>query len=649
MKGSIPIAKGGARAGTHGICVPGIGAIFAVLTAAVLAQNATTTQATVPEKPSPPAPASPSAEPSKAVDASAVRVNGGDRVDIHVADAPLSTILKMLSAQSKKNIIASPAVSGTVTADLYNVTFTEALEAILKMNNCAYEERGKFIYVYTAEEMRQLQEARVEEPMVARLFRLNYVTVKDAQALIEPILSPQGKTAATPASEVGLETDATTAGGNTHSGQDVIMVYDVASRMEYVEKVIQEFDVRPKQVLIEATILRADLTEDNALGIDFTMVSGVDFEMLGSTSPGVTDINTGNVPQPELNNTNSTLRTDFNANVPGGGLSFGIIKDQIGVFLRALESVTDTTVLANPKVLTLNKQRGIVIVGRRDGYLTTTVTETTAIQTVEFLETGTQLVFRPFVGDDGYVRMEIHPEDSTGSLNESNLPFETTTEVTTNILVRDGHTILIGGLFRESTNSVRNQVPIVGNIPGLGALFRSSDDVTTREEVIILLTVRVVDDEQYAEASEKIAEDALRVRLGKRRGVLAFGRDRLALAHYHMALQHLKAGRMDKALWDARLSLHISPTYLPAIKLKEKLVGAHSCDYRAGIIRDVIARRLMGTNRLEQFGPPSPARDGKLDAGPPYPEFPRDFPEAFSPGELSDAPPEPAEEGGEEK
>src|SRR5690606_22979737 len=96
---------------------------------------------------------------------------------------------------------------------------------------------------------------------------------------------------------------------------------------------------------------------------------------------------------------------------------------------------------------------------------TTTVTQTSSIQNVEFLETGTQLRFRPYIGDDGYVRIEVHPEDSTGGLTAANLPFEQTTEVTTNIIVRDGHTILIGGLFREVTSASRSQVPLVGNVP----------------------------------------------------------------------------------------------------------------------------------------------------------------------------------------
>ncbi len=597
------------------LATAGLGLFIATQPAA--SETASTTQ-TAPQ-PSARAVAAPPPRPATGSD---VQVkDGGDRVEIHVADLPLSTLLRMLSAQSKKNIVASPSVQGTVTADLFDVSFHQALDAILRMNNCGYIEQGNFIYVYTLQELAEIEALKDEGAYVTRVFQLNYVTVKDIRPLIEPLLSKQGQITGTPDATEGLETDPKVGGGNSHSGPDTLVVFDVASRMEHIEKVIKELDVRPRQVLIEATILRADLTEDNELGIDFNLVTGVDFEMLGSTSQGVQDLVTGEVPSARLNALNTTVRTDFNAAVTPGGFTFGIIKDQVAAFVRALEQISDTSVLANPKVLTLNKQRGQVIVGRRDGYLTTTVTETTAVQTVEFLETGTQLIFRPFICDDGFVRMEIHPEDSTGSLNEANLPFETTTEVTANILIRDGHTILIGGLFREAGGSVRGQVPVVGNIPGIGALFRQTTDNTEREEVIILLTVHIVDDhEAYEELGDKLSADVERTRLGSRRGLQAFGRDRLALAHYHWALQHLKAGRRDKALWDARMSLHISSSYAPAAKLKERLVGRHSCDYRIGSVRNLIARRITGRNWIEEIGPPVPGRENALDATPYSPD-----------------------------
>ena len=221
--------------------------------------------------------------------------------------------------------------------------------------------------------------------------------------------------------------------------------------------------------------------------------------------------------------------------------------------------------MANPKVLALNKQKGQIIVGRRDGFLTTTVTETQAIQAVEFLETGTQLIFRPFIGNDGYIRMELHPEDSVGFVNAQGLPSEQTTEVTTNVLIRDGETILIGGLFREVTTDARKQVPLLGGLPVVGDLFRSRSDSTAREEIVILLTVHIVKDQTvYAAASEEEFQRIDRMRVGVRQGLMWHGRERVAQGHYHKAMESRASGDTEKALWHANMALHNHPRMVPA-------------------------------------------------------------------------------------
>ena len=141
----------------------------------------------------------------------------------------------------------------------------------------------------------------------------------------------------------------------------------------------------------------------------------------------------------------------------------------------------------------------------------------------------------------------------------------TTTEVTTNIIVHDGHTILIGGLFRESVTSRRSQLPIIGNIPVVGALVRSTLDNTDRQEVIILLTVHVVkDDDALRETSLEAAEDVERFRVGIRKGLQWFGRERLAQAHYHWALEHRSKGHLGRASWDVNLAINNNPKFLAA-------------------------------------------------------------------------------------
>lgn len=535
-----------------------------------------------------------------------IHVSKAGTVEMHVADVPLSTVLEVLSVQSRRNIIATPNVSGTVTAHLYNVTFEEALDAILVANQAGYREVGNFIYVYTHAELSQIIAA--ETPPVTRVIPLYYINAADALAIATPLLSELGTAVATPAPQTGLGSDAEQAGGDSTAQQDYLVVRDRPVVIDHIAQTLAEVDVRPTQVLVEATILSVTLDDANALGVDFTVVGGVDLKTLGSTSVGVENLTVGELPQNRFDLWNSNVTTDFTQIVPDGGLRVGVIDNHVAVFVRALEEITDTTVLANPKVLALNKQRALVMVGRRDGYITTTVTETQAIQNVEFLETGTRLIFRPFVGAGGFVRMELHPEDSVGTV-ANGLPSEQTTEVTTNVIVQDGQTILIGGLFREVTSENRNQVPLLGDIPIVGTIFQGRTDRTVREEVVILLTVHIVKDQDaYARAGERARQDAERIRVGVRRKLMWNGRERLAQAHYHWALEHFANGNTEKALWDVQMALHNFPGFVSAIELKEEILGKRDWDDEGTATRDFIHQLIMKEHGLDEadFGRPAP-------------------------------------------
>jgi len=192
------------------------------------------------------------------------------------------------------------------------------------------------------------------------------------------------------------------------------------------------------------------------------------------------------------------------------GLHMGILRNQVGVFISALEETGNATVLSNPQVLTLNRHAAQVLVGRKLGYQTTTTTQTTTSENVEFLEVGTSLMFRPFISDDGYVRMEIHPENSDGDINPTTgLPDESTTEVTTNILVRSGHTVVIGGLMENAVSTATSQVPLLGSLPWIGNLFKTETQTEVRNEIIVMLTPHIIDDSELdsraADAKQRFA------------------------------------------------------------------------------------------------------------------------------------------------
>jgi len=550
----------------------------------------------------------PSAQGTSVSD-SEVKVSDAGTVEIHVNDASLVEVLRMLSLQSQKNIVASKDVRGTVTANLYDVTVREALDAILHANGYAYREQGNFIYVYTAKELAEIEKA--SRVMETRVFKLYYTPAANAVNMIKPVLSQGSQTAITTPPDVGVEKSLGDLGGDSHAANDMIVVTDYAENLNKVAEILKELDTRPQQILVEATIVRAALKEDNALGVDFTILGGVDFSGLSSAGTTVNSALNGNIlNQPGaagvVDNGYTAAGTGFTSAVPNGGLKLGVVYNDIAIFLSALEQVTDTIVLANPKVLALNRQVAEVHVGNNDGYLTTTTTESSTVQTVEFLETGTKLMFRPFIGEDGFIRMEVHPEDSNGGLSSAGLPFKSTTEVSSQVMVKDGHTIVIGGLFRESSTTARGQVPGLGNIPFAGALFRNQRDQTQREEVIILLTPHIVKDEKvFAQMSEDELAKAEKLRVGLRKGMMFFGRERLAESSYEKAVEELEKPNPDrkKALWHLNCATNLNPKFIEAIDLKERTTGVVVTTSDNSTVRSYVKRMILADL------PPAPAKE----------------------------------------
>ena len=552
----------------------------------------------------------PKGDGKQGTSASAPQVNVSDAgtVEIHVNEANLVEVLRMLSLQSQKNIIASKDVRGTVTANLYNVTIKEALDAILKSNGFGYREKGNFIYVYTSKELADIEKS--ERQTKTEVFKLHYSPAANVMSVVKPMLSNEGQVAFTAAANKGIESGSKDAGGDAVATEDMIVVRDYPENLDRIRNALKDIDHRPQQILLEATIMSARLTDDNALGVDFNILGGVDMgnfthansQILSSgIGAGASGTATG-VNNPRSFGTGKAFTEPI-----AGGLKIGFVTSEFSMFVSALETVANTTVLANPKVLALNKQRGEVLVGREDGYLTTTVTDTTTVQTVEFLKTGTRLTFRPYIGDDGYIRLEVHPEDSDGHV-VNGLPTKTTTEVTSNVMVKDGHTIVIGGLFRESGNAARSQIPWFGNIPIIGALFRNRTDQTTREEIIILLTPHIIkDDAAYSRASEEAQRDMDKLRVGVRRGMMFYGRERLAEADYDKAVREMnkKNPSRRKAIWYLDAAINLNPTFLEAIKMKESLSGKEvtsvdNSDIHYFVKRLVMAERAARAEAEEQ-------------------------------------------------
>ena len=518
-------------------------------------------------------------------------------VDLVVNETEVTQVLEMLAIQSRKNIIASNSVTGAVSANLYGVTFNEALDAVLRVNGFGYIEEGNFVYVYTIEELDTIEKARRKTE--SRIFELQYLSAADADEFVKPLLSDEGKAAFRGDVKAGYKPTLTDGGGDSYAWASKLVINDYPENLKNIATLLADLDTAPTQVVVECTVVQTKVTEDNEFGIDFTALSNIAIGQVALPLMAAESVILG-FEEVRGKRTEVVTSTVGNTEKPiAGGLKAGIIKDHVGAFLKVLDSVVDTTVMARPRITCLNRQRAEVLIGKRVGYLTSTQTETSTIQTVQFLDTGIQLVFRPFISPDGMIRMEIHPNVSFSQLRTDggqSIPDEITQQVMTNVRCRNGETIILGGLFRESTQIERNQVPFLGDIPIIGNAFRGQDDAIEKEEIIFLLTPTIIPDERLWEAGKDSLEIVESVRVGARAGLLPFSSERITANYNRDALNAYRVGDLDNALYWSNLSLRNTTEQPEMIRLREKITNEKESVWE----RDLLQNLLQRENEIAQ-------------------------------------------------
>lgn len=551
-----------------------------------------------------------------------VKVSDHNTVDLHVKDEDLASVLELLSIQTQTNIIASKNVQGKVSATLYGVTFDEALSSILHVNGFTYMRNGNFIYVYTREEYQQIEAALKKR--VAKVIKLNYLNADDAKEFVTPLLSKDGGEIKTNDKTKDFSiNDKSPTGKDDFALGATLVVIDYEENIKAIEDLIKQIDTRPQQVLVEATILQTALNEANAFGVDFSIIGDLDFtDFLSIGGPlgaanGLIKGGNGSSGQglsPADNQATAITSSPGNTSGPGT-LKVGVIADDISIFLRLLDQVTDTTILSNPKILALNRQPARVLVGKRVGYLNTTSTETSTTQTVEFLDTGTQLYFRPFVSSEGEVRMELKPQVSAAEIRtvtDANgaavtIPDEVTQELTTNVNVKDGQTIVLGGLFTETTSFTRRQVPWLGDLPILGAAFRGNEDSTQRSEIIFLITPTIMTDTLIADSADRAGADLERLRAGNRQGLLPWSRERMTGALNVEAEKLAREGKYDEALHKLQRSLSLNANQPDAYRLRERITGERERWNNPSMLDEIYGNDVADRLRAIKTAEPTPA------------------------------------------
>ncbi len=571
----------------------------------------------------------PASAPPATVDLSPppfIEVSKHGTITLSAQNVAVDALLELLSVRSKQNIVASDKVDGKVSVNLYDVPFNEALEAILSVNGLISARQGAFIFVYTQLEFEALEKAKRQ--LGTQVFVLQFLNATDAESFIKPILSKDGQMASRGTVVAGFTPSLENGGADDYAFTARIVVTDYASNLVEVARVLKEIDSAPQQVRVEATVVSANIDENNAYGLDIAAIGNLNFNNLVSQaiSPlGIPDaLQSGNngattpVPlNPYPNSAQAAAITNQVSlpNQPPANIKMGFVSDDVSVFLTVLDDVTDITVLARPAVTCLNRQRAAVLIGERVAYLTTTQNQTSTTQTVEYLDTGIKLTFRPFITDDGMIRMEMSPSISDFTLRvigvpgggTTTVPDSTTQELHTNVRVRSGQTVVLGGLFSDKITTQRRQVPFLSDIPLFGGAITGQADRVQRKEIIFLVTPTVIEDQKLYEEGKDSLEIVENVRVGARAGLLPFSREQVTANYQQDAFTAYNNGDLTKALYYSNAALRMKPISPAMQQLRERVISMPGSDYQDQIDQTLIEKRTFSPSTSTPSPKLSPA------------------------------------------
>ena len=397
-----------------------------------------------------------------------------EKIALDYVDADITTVLRSLSYTYNLNLVASMDVKGKVTISLKEVTLGEALDAILSTNGYSFTRKGNIIYISpSGTEGVQL----FSEPI-----SLKYLKAVDAQNLLRKVLSPKG--------DIKVDEVA-----------NMFIITDYQANIEKLKGLLKSIDQPPQQVLIEAKIV--DITSKDLRNLGVTWQADY--------TPGHGIFGRDSVMGERIKGTSSNAGPS--SSLSGGQLKIDtlILKGlTASATLDALVQDQKAHLLASPSIAVLNNREARIIIGEKVPYKERTQTTTGTTETTKFIDVGTTLRVVPSINADGYITMEIHPEVSSVTALLDAGPRITTREADTVVRVKEGETIVIGGLIKHEDNRNASRVPILGNIPILSLIFGNRSSDQTQVELAVFITPKILRsrEEMLAENKTHFQEEA---------------------------------------------------------------------------------------------------------------------------------------------
>ncbi|WHP07665.1 MULTISPECIES: type IV pilus secretin PilQ [Acinetobacter] len=446
----------------------------------------------------------------------------GNKISLDFQDIEVRRVLQLLADFTGINMVAADTVQGNITLRLKDVPWDQALDIVLKTKNLDKRRNGNVIWIAPVSELIKAEEEEAKAiaqsvklaPLQTEYIQLSYAKAVDIEKLIT-----QGKNSNTNnngnSSSTNISNDTLTGGLLSPRGTvsidprtNTLIINDTSQKIDQIRKMIDLLDVSVKQVMIEARIVSAST--------DFTKEMGVKWGVLSQGITNNSDLLVGgsdttlwNLRKPEKDDDRGgwkyeierpdNLNVDLGAVTPGASrIAFGLISlsdFMLDLELSAVQADGYGEVISTPKVMTADKQPAKISSGTQIPYSSSTGSGANAVPKTEFIDATLTLDVTPSITPEGKVMMKLNiAKDSVGGSTPTGQLMINKNQIDTNILVDNGETVVLGGIFEQTNQNAQTKVPFLGDLPYIGRLFRRDSKTENKRELLIFVTPRIVND-----------------------------------------------------------------------------------------------------------------------------------------------------------
>lgn len=436
------------------------------------------------------------------------RTYSGAPLSLEFQDVSVRTILEVLAQHTNTNIVASDSVSGNITLRLINVPWDQALDIILKSKNLDKRVNGNVIWVapaaelakQEADELKAQQEKKVLDPLRTEYIRLNYAKAENVRTLIEAGRATSDRSSGS----TSLLTDRGTV--TIDSRTNTLIVKDTAETISNIRDLISKIDIAVKQVMIEARIVSATDTFSKELGVKWGILSqgaasnrnllvGGNLSTIDSLKTYTTATNADGTTYPVYSGLTAAnnLSVNLGATNAAGSIAFGLLSISdllLDLELSAMQADNKGEVISSPKVLTADKQTARIMSGTQIPYQEASASGATS---TSFVEAALSLEVTPNITPEGRIGMDLSIENGSPTIVNGATAISKDS-IKTNVVVDDGQTVVLGGVFKNTLGNDVTKIPFLGDLPYVDRFFKRTSKSNNKQELLIFVTPKLVND-----------------------------------------------------------------------------------------------------------------------------------------------------------